>query len=83
MADWVGREMTDDEVALLYREEPGQWFLFQVLAKNSRGRATHLKVVAHHRDKDVLRDILMESEVIDAGGQYVFVYADPDGKCEL
>lgn len=76
----IGKEVTADEVAFFYKKYPAFWFLLEVLEKDKNGRAEMMRVIEYGKSKDLLRDYLMDH---GGDGQYIFVYAGPDGKCEI
>lgn len=82
MPDIKGHEVTASEAANLYKHYPGFWFLLEVLKMNEEGKAELMRVVNLDKSKEVLREYLLE-ELTDANSKYIFVYADPGGKCEV
>ncbi len=82
MPDLNGEIVTATEVARFYRQYPGFWFLLEVLKLNDLKKAAVLRVVKYDKDKEVLREYLLD-ELTDLNSKYIFVYADPDGKCEI
>ena len=70
-----------EEASKLYLEYPSYWFLLKVLEKDSAGKATRMEIIGKHQNKDVLRDILLDMDV--GNHNYIFMWADPEGKCEL
>ena len=73
--------VTADEVAQFYKRYPGFWFLLEVI-KTENKKASLMRVVRYNKSKEALRDFLLD-ELSDTNSKYIFVYADPDGKCEL
>lgn len=82
MSDLIGKTVNASQVASFYKEYPKYWFLLEVLGRGKDGKAEVMKVITYDFEKDVLREFLLDS-LPDANGQYIFVYADPDGKCDL
>lgn len=82
MPDLKKRNVTADEVAEFYKSYPTYWFLLEVLKTDDFGKAISMRVMDYNKNKDVLRELLLE-EPSEANSKYIFVYADPDGKCKL
>ena len=82
MPELRGKVVTAREVANFYKQYPGFWFLLEVMKVDEKGKAEVLRVTRYDKSKDVLREYLLE-ESTDLNSKYIFVYADPDGKCEL
>lgn len=82
MSDAKREIVTAKEVAEFYKMYPGFWFLLEVLKTGEDGRAELMHVVGSHQNKEVLREYLLE-ESTDTKGKYIFVFASPDGKCEI
>ena len=82
MDDLKQKTVTSDEVAEFYKRFPAFWFLLEVLDTDANGKAARLRVINYNKNKDALRDYLLD-ESFSADSQYIFVYADPDGKCDL
>ncbi|MDH5381904.1 MAG: hypothetical protein OEW75_13685 [Cyclobacteriaceae bacterium] len=79
--DLINKELSAEEAANLYKEYPGQWFLFRVLETDQSGKARLIGVVGHNKEKNILRDILLDMD--DWEHRYIFMWADPGGKCDL
>jgi lipoate-protein ligase A len=77
-----GRKVTAAEVAQFYRHYPGFWFLLEVLTTDASGKAEEMRVLQYDPDKEALREHLMELHD-DQMGPCIFVYADPEGRCEI
>ncbi len=82
MPDVIGKVVTAGEVANYYKLYPGFWFLLEVLKTNVEGKAELMRVAGYDKNKDVLREYLLEEQV-EVNSKYIFVYASPDGKCEI
>ena len=82
MPDVIGKVVTASEVANFYKLFPGFWFLLEVLKTSVDGKAELMKVTGCDKNKDVLREYLLEEQV-EVNSKYIFVYAYPDGKCEI
>lgn len=82
MPDIKGKIVTADEVAKFYKDYPDFWFLLEVLKTSAEGKAELMRVPAYDKSKDVLREYLLD-ELDNTNSKYIFVYADPDGKCEI
>ncbi|HEY5691494.1 MAG TPA: hypothetical protein VIS49_08565 [Cyclobacteriaceae bacterium] len=82
MVDLREKEVLASEVAFFYKDYPSYWFLLEVLDKDENGKAVLMRVIDYNKNKDVLRDYLLD-ELSGTNSQYIFVYAYPDGKCDL
>jgi len=82
MHDVKGNIVTAQKVAEFYKQYPGFWFLLEVLKMDGEGKAILMRVVSYNSNKDVLREHLLE-ESADMNRKYIFVYASPDGKCDI
>lgn len=82
MPDIISEIVTARQVAEFYKQYPGFWFLLEVLKTSNDGKAELMRVARYDQNKEVLREYLMEEQT-DINGKYIFVFAHPDGKCEL
>ena len=82
MDELIGKQVSAEEVGVFYKQYPGFWFLLEVLETDSGGKARKMRVARYDKSKDELREHLFEGD-INANSRYIFVYAGPDGKCEL
>ncbi len=82
MPDLTAKIVTASEVAGFYKQYPGFWFLLEVLRTSENGKAELMKLLKYDKQKEVLRDYLLEVET-DMSRKFIFVYASPDGKCEI
>jgi predicted metal-binding protein len=82
MPEIIGKIVTADEVAEFYKRYPDFWFLLEVLKTSANGKAKLMRVAGYDKNKDVLREYLLEAHT-DLDSKYIFVYAYPDGKCDL
>ncbi|MBS1544676.1 MAG: hypothetical protein JST14_13650 [Bacteroidetes bacterium] len=82
MSRLIGRIVTADEVARLPGEIANEWFLLEVLSTDEKGRANKLRIAGHDKNKDLLRDHLLELEH-GPDKRYIFFFSDPDRACEL
>ncbi len=71
------------EMAQLYREKPGEWLLLEVLEKDPYGRAAKLALLRSAKDKEELYDFLLEQQQWDWSKEYIFVFSDPNGQCDI
>ena len=78
----LGKIVTANEVTEFYKQYPGFWFLLEVLEISKDGKAELMRVVSYNKNKDVLREYILE-ESVDMNSKYIFVYASPDGNCEI
>ena len=77
------RVYTALEMAQVIVGKPESWFLLEILEEDDYGKAKALKILQHSAEKEILYDYLMEDESWDWNKKYIFVYSDPDKKCEL
>ena len=82
MHEVKGKIVTAAEVAEFYKQYPGFWFLLEVLEISKDGKAERMRVVRYNKNKDVLREYILE-ESVDMNSKYIFVFASPDGRCEI
>lgn len=71
------------EMAQLIGSRPKNWFLLEILKQNNNGKAEELRFLKYSGDKENLYQYLMEDESWDWDKKYIFVFSDPDKKCEL
>ena len=82
MHDPMGKVVTADEVKHFYQDHPSYWFLLEVQKIDEQGKAQQMRVVGYDKDKEVLREQLFDE--MDRGhGKFIFVYARPDGICDM
>ena len=81
MTEWEDRVIYAKEVAKLYGELPREWLLLDVLKKGENGKAEEFQLIAHSPNKDDLYEIVMEDE--NDKRNLIFVFADPEGLCEI
>jgi len=81
MPELKGMVVTANQVATFYKSYPGIWFLLEVIVEKNK-KAELLRVVGYDKNKDVLREYLLD-EKVDIHRKYIFVFASPDGKCEI
>lgn len=77
-----GKIVTASEVMEFYKHYPGFWFLLEVLELSKDGKAELMRIVGFDKNKDVLREHLLE-ERGNMNSKHIFVFASPDGKCEI
>lgn len=82
MPEMNGKIVTAAEVADFYKLFPDFWFLLEVLKTDEDGKAELMRVTGYDRSKEVLREYFLE-EHTDFDSKYIYVYAYPDGKCDL
>jgi hypothetical protein len=74
---------TAGEMAQLYAHKPREWLLLQVIERDRSGRATKLRLLYHAKDKDKLREYLLDKEDWTLNSDIIYVYSDPDKACDL
>ncbi len=82
MSSWKNKSIFAKEVAKLYGELEGEWLLLDVLQRGKDGKAEEFVLMAHSVDKDELYEFIME-EGGEMDGDFIFVFADPNGVCEI
>ena len=82
MSSWKNKSIHSREVAQLYSELKGEWLLLDVLQRGKNGKAEEFVLIAHSKEKDDLYEFIME-EGGEIDGNFIFVFADPDGVCEV
>ena len=81
MEEWKNKVIYANEVARLYAALPYEWLLLHVLKNGLNGKAEEFALISHSKVKDDLYDIIMEEE--SDKKNMIFVFADPDGICEI
>ena len=80
---WHNREINDVEMALLYKDFPNQWLLFEVLEINENRRPVLFKLIDRGNNKEDILDLIMENENWDSTKKHIILFADPDKPCDL
>lgn len=83
MSKWLNKVLNLKDIARLYVEKSDQWLLLEVLATNSDGKPTKLRLLAVSPDKNKLHDYLSEDDSWDWSKNYLLVLADPNKPCSL
>ena len=78
-----GKVYTAKEMGQLYATLPGEWLLLEVLERDSYGKALRLKLLHHAKEKEILREFLLEKQDWNLSSDIRFVYSDPDKMCDL
>ena len=73
---------TAQEIMQLHSDMPNYWLLLEVLRYDKKGRADLLRMIAHSKDKEELRNILLEDDNWNWDRNYIFVCSDPEA-CDL
>lgn len=81
MEQWQG-VINAKQVAQLYNDLSQNWLLLEVLKMGANKKAEEFKLIAYNKSKDKLKE-LMEDDDWDWDKKYIFVYADPNGICEI
>lgn len=82
MPEIKDKKVSAGDVAEFYKQYPAYWFLLEVLKTGDTGKVELMRVAGYDKDKDVLREYLLD-KLTDTNSKYIFVFADPDGKCEV
>ena len=77
----AGEPVNRTEVHKLADRIPKEWFLLEVLRTDKNGRAEMMEVIAHAKEKDELRELLMELD--PENRNFIFYFSDPDKECEI
>ena len=83
MSYWLNKVIDLRQINRLYLEEAGKWLLLEVLESGANGTPSKLRLVALSRDKEALREVVLEDENWDWNKKYLFVRADPSKPCTL
>ncbi|MCP4457530.1 MAG: hypothetical protein GY816_05810 [Cytophagales bacterium] len=79
---WKNKSIRAKDVAHLYNEFEGEWLLLDLLQRSKDGKAEEFVLIAHSKEKDELYDFVME-EGGEIDGNFIFVFAHPNGICEI
>ena len=79
---WKNKSIHAREVAQLYGDLKDEWLLLDVLQRGRNGKAEEFVLIAHSKEKDDLYEFIME-EAGEMDGNFIFVFADPEGVCEV
>jgi hypothetical protein len=83
VTDWSQKEILLRDLGQLYQDLAGEWLLLEILESAEKKQPTKFRLHAHHRDKDKLRELMMEHEDWDWNKKFLFVQADPEKPCEI
>jgi hypothetical protein len=83
VADWSTKEILLHDLGQLYHDLAGEWLLLEILQGEKEKLPAKFRLHAHHRDKDKLREFMMEHEDWNWNKKFLFVQADPEKPCEI
>ena len=83
VSDWTQKEILLRDLGQLYQDLAGEWLLLEILQGRDEKLPAQFRLHAHHRDKDKLRELMMEHEDWDWSRKFLFVLADPEKPCEI
>ena len=80
---WSNKVINAKEVAKLYNDKPHEWLLLEVLKTSENNRAELFKLLANSKNKEDLREYVMEDKNWNSTRKYILVYADPEKVCKV
>lgn len=83
VATWTEKEILLPDLAQLYQDLAGEWLLLEILEGAEKKLPAKFRLHAHHRDKDKLREFMMEHDDWNWEKKFLFVQADPEKPCEI
>jgi hypothetical protein len=81
--DWSQKEILLRDISQLYQDLAGEWLLLEILQGKDEKLPAKFRLHAHHRDKDNLREFMLEHEDWNWNKKFLFVQADPEKPCEI
>ena len=79
----LNQHMELRDLPALYQEHAGKWLLLEVVERNGNGNPSKLKLISLDKEKEKLRDYVLEDETWDWSRRYVIVFADPEKPCTI
>lgn len=80
---FLNRVFTRDEIAELYKALPNHWMLLEPVEKGKNGTTTKVKILNMDKDKDVLRDWLLDRDEWEDSTTLIYFFASTDGTCDF
>ena len=75
-----GISITNEKVVDLYKQIPNNWVLLEPVEKRADNRITKVKIVKYDKDKEVLRNHLLEQDDFDT---LIYFFTGDDGTCKI
>lgn len=63
-------------------DKAGFWALLEILEEDARGEPAKFKILAYHKNRELLYEYILEDENWNWKRRYLIVYADPS-KCTI
>ncbi len=79
----TGKSISDKEVVNLYKIIPGEWVLLEPVEWKENKRAIRLKVLKYNKDKEVIRNEVMENDDWLGLGSLIYFFTGYDGTCKF
>ncbi len=83
VVDWSLKEIFLRDLNQLYQDLAGEWLLLEIFQSEEEKLPDRFRLHAHHRDKDKLREFMLEHNDWDWNKKYLMVQADPEKPCEI
>ena len=77
------KSISDKEVIELYKTIPGNWVLLEPVKWDENKRATRLKILKYDKEKDVIRNEVMENDNWLGLGSLIYFFTGFDGTCKF
>lgn len=79
----TGKSISNNEVTELYKIIPDNWVLLEpVEFEEDNNRVTRVKVLKYNKDKEILRDHLLDQDEWE-GDTLIYFYTGHDGTCKI
>jgi hypothetical protein len=77
------KKLSDEEISQLYLKVPNVWVLLEPVRYGNDNRAKELIVLEYNKEKDVLRDFVMNMDDWDNASSLIYFYTGDDGTCTI
>jgi len=77
------KSINNEEVCALYKTIPGEWVLLEPVEWNKNKKATRLKILTYGKDKEVIRNEVMENDEWLNLGSLIYFFTGYDGTCKI
>ena len=78
-----GKEISNEEVAELYLVIPDVWVLLEPKEFDQSRHAIKLKVLKYDKEKEALRNYVMENDELLGSGSLIYFFSGHDGTCKI
>lgn len=78
-----GKSVSDEEITQLYKMIPGNWVLLEPTEWNENNIATRLRILKYNKNKDAIRDEVMENDEWLSLGSLIYFFTGFDGTCKI